>query len=240
LRFGFGIWWFGFICDLFVIWLLFFEICAMFPLFLDLRDRLCVVVGGGPVGRRKVAALLAAGARVRLVCLEERDATLASSQLEWLREEFQPAHLDEADLVFAAAPAEVNRRVVAEAGRRKVWTNSADAPEAGDFYLPATVRRGDLVIAIGTKGAAPALAHKLRQRLEMEFDDAYADWVALLGELRGGIRTQVPDPAKRRLIYQRLCHWRWLKRLRREDVDSVRSAMSAMVRKLADLPEEDV
>ena len=212
----------------------------MFPLFLDLRDRLCVVVGGGAVGRRKAGALLAAGARVRVVCLEERDAALTSSQLEWRREDFAPAHLDEADLVFAAATPEVNRRVVAEAGRRKVWTNSADAPEAGDFYLPSTLRRGDLVIAIGTKGAAPALAQKIRQRLETEFDDAYADWVALLGELRGGIRTQVADPAKRRLIYQRLCHWRWLKRLRRQDVDTVRSAMSAMIRKLADLPLDDV
>src|SRR4051794_7784880 len=102
----------------------------MFPVFIDLTNRLAVVVGGGPVGRRKTAALRRAGARVRLVCLEPRPAEMVDEGVDWLVESYAPHHLDGAALVFAAGPPALSERVVADARARGTWVNSASEPKA--------------------------------------------------------------------------------------------------------------
>lgn len=133
----------------------------MYPVFLDLNDRLVVVVGAGPVGGRKVAGLLAAGAKVRVVCLERAPIP----GVEWLTEPYRPEHLDGACLVFAAANAQVNAQVVADARARGIWVCDAADGSNGDFHTPAVHRRGPLVIAVGTSGRAPAVAVALRDHL---------------------------------------------------------------------------
>ena len=197
---------------------------GMFPVLLNLIERRAVVIGGGRVGRRKAATLLAAGALVHLVCLEARPDD-APPKLQWSTAAYESSHLHGATLVFAAGPPELNRRIVGDARARGVWVNSASEPEAGDFTLPATVRRGNLLVTVSTGGSAPALARRLRRQLEEQFDDAFGQWVALLAELRPMVLASVADEAERRALFERWCQPDWLERLRREGVEAARAAM---------------
>ncbi len=197
----------------------------MLPVLLNLKDRLAVVIGGGAVGRRKAAAVVSSGGRVRLICLEPRPVTLNDPLLDWRTESYSPDHLHGASLVFAAGPVELNEQIVADARARGLWVNAASDPTTGDFILPATVRRGDFLLAIGTGGAAPMLAQKVRQRLETEFDETFGIWVSLLAEMRPLIQERRLDSENTRDLWTALCRWEWLERLRQEDRNAVRTAM---------------
>ena len=204
----------------------------MFPLFFNVENRLILVVGGGPVGRRKANALLQAGGQVRLVCLESRPADESTDRLCWLQEPYCAQHLEGVELVFAAATADINQQVMADARQRGIWVNIADDPGASDFILPAVLRRGGLLIAVGTSGAAPTLAQEVRDLLATQFDDAFQQWIAALAALRPFILAKVSDPKRRRELFHRLCRWDWLERFRQEDANIVQAAMKAEVTEL--------
>ncbi len=207
----------------------------MYPLFLKMDGRLAVVIGGGHVGRRKAASLLEAGARVRLVCLEPRPAEEVSSALDWLTTPYHVRHLLHADLIFAAATDEVNRIVVADARARGLWVCSATEPDSGDFHTASIIRRGDLTLALGTGGAAPALTRALRQRLETMLDDDLGQWLALLAALRPLIRSKVSDPERRRRLWEELCGASWIERLQREGPEAVQAVVVRLVEESASL-----
>ncbi|MCL6548240.1 MAG: bifunctional precorrin-2 dehydrogenase/sirohydrochlorin ferrochelatase [Alicyclobacillus sp.] len=147
---------------------------ALYPAALDVRGRLCVVIGGGRVAERKVKGLLESGARVRVVSPELTPALAdcaVRGQLEWVARAYQPGDVEGAWLVFAATddPA-VNRQVQADAERAERWVNVADNLALCSFQVPARVRRGPLLVAISTSGTDPAGARRLRQLLEEHLD----------------------------------------------------------------------
>ncbi len=166
-----------------------------YPIELDLRGRLALVVGLGPVGRRKALGLLDAGAKV--IGVDPNAALSAPDGVHHRVEAFRSDHLEGASLAFAAATPEVNREVVAEAKKRGVWVNAASEPEAGDFTIPAVWRGGLVVLTVSTSGASPALARAIRDRAVRAIGAA-PEVAALLAELRPEVLARVADPAIRR------------------------------------------
>jgi len=163
-------------------------VTSLFPMFLKMEGRPCLVVGAGRVGEPKIGGLLETGARIRVVALDA-----SPTVREWARagkidleiRAFLAEDMDGAFLAIVATNSRsLNERVYHEAQRRGVLCNVVDVPDLCDFFYPSIVRRGDLQIAISTAGQSPSLAQKIRQQLEKQFGPAYAAWVAELGETR--------------------------------------------------------
>jgi len=179
---------------------------SLFPMFLKLAGRPCLVVGAGSVGTSKIEGLLAAGATVRLVAPEatpEVEEWSRAGRISWQARGFESHDLEGAFLAIVATPSrELNARVFEEASRRGVLCNVVDDPPHCDFYYPAVVRRGDLQIAVSTGGRSPALAARLRRDLEQQFGPEYEAWVEELGrereQLLGGapvVNGARPEPS---------------------------------------------
>jgi precorrin-2 dehydrogenase/sirohydrochlorin ferrochelatase len=179
----------------------------LFPLFLKLSARPCLVVGAGAIAESKIASLLEAGGRVRVVAPEATPQVRSwaqSNALEWRQRPFQLDDLECMFLVIAATSStELHERIFEEATRRGVLCNIVDVPPLCDFYYPSVVQRGALQIAISTAGESPALAQRLRKQLEDQFGPEYEQWLAQLGEARDKLHSTAMDPEERkRLLHQ--------------------------------------
>jgi len=171
-----------------------------YPVYLDLRGRPVVVIGGGTVALGKVRGLLEAGARVTVISpeLHPELAELASrGELHYLPREYQPGDLEGYVLAFVATDdRSVNAQVAREGKERRVWVNAVDDPPNCDFIMPAIVRKGNITIAISTGGGSPAAARKLREELERMLGDEYALMLDVASEVRQELRARgiMPDP----------------------------------------------
>jgi precorrin-2 dehydrogenase/sirohydrochlorin ferrochelatase len=174
----------------------------LFPMFMKLEGKHCLVVGAGRIGEPKIASLLDTGARVHVVALEA-----SATVHEWARagkitlalRAYTDQDLDETFLaVVATASRALNASIYRTAQLRGVLCNVVDEPAYCDFYYGAVVRRGDLQIAVSTNGQSPALAQKIRQQLERQFGPRYAHWVAELGETRKLVMASDIDPQRKR------------------------------------------
>ncbi|MBI4799624.1 MAG: bifunctional precorrin-2 dehydrogenase/sirohydrochlorin ferrochelatase [Desulfarculus sp.] len=196
-----------------------------YPAFLDLRGRLAVVVGGGQVAGRKVASLIEVGASVRLVAPELNPATAAllpHAQVEHLARPFAPADLEDAWLVISATNIEeLNRAVAAEAERRRVFVNVVDVPELCSFIVPASLRRGDLCLAVSTGGAGPAVARRLREGLEGQYGPEWGDYLRLMRAARQWVKAQGRPAEENRPLFFALADSGLLQRLAAGDLAGV-------------------
>jgi siroheme synthase-like protein len=189
---------------------------ALYPLFLDVTGRPCIVVGGGAIADGKVNGLLAAGAVVTVVSpslTETLAAAAAADRITHRRRVYQDGDLDGFTLAFVATgDVAVNAAVAAEGRRRGVWVNAADDPAHCDFILPSVLRRGALAVAVSTGGASPALARAVREEIERHLGDDYAVLVDVAGDVRRALRAErrpaaadawrdaLADPRFRRLV----------------------------------------
>jgi siroheme synthase-like protein len=195
-----------------------------YPIELDMRGRAALVVGLGAVGRRKAAGLVGSGARVIGV-----DPALAPSiTLEGVEvrvEPYRAEHLGGVVLAIAAAPAAVNRVVVADARRVGVWVCSASDPSEGDFTVPAAWRDGPLTLTVSTGGASPALAAALRDRAARALGPAAAGLATMLAELRPEVLSRLHDAEARRRLLADWADPRWLDLWQSRGPEAVRAGL---------------
>ena len=179
-----------------------------YPVFLDIVDRPCLVVGGGKVGTRKVESLLRCGARVTVISpvVTDRLALLAEQgKIRLKQREYRDTDFDDAVLVFGATDsAALNHRLHTRCEDRSRLCNIADQPALCNFVVPAVIRQGDLNIAISTGGKSPALAKHLRRQLALMFGPQYATFLDLLGAVRKKLLAAEHAPERHKALFDQL------------------------------------
>jgi siroheme synthase-like protein len=164
------------------------QVAAYYPIYLNVCDRKCIVIGGGKVALRKVQILLEYGAEVDVISPElapELIKLAQDNQISTFSREYKDGDLEKAFVVIAATDSdEINRQVAAEARRRSILINVVDDAMYSDFIVPSVMRRGDITITVSTSGKSPALARKLRTQIERDIGEQYVPLTDLIAEVR--------------------------------------------------------
>ncbi|WP_371373933.1 bifunctional precorrin-2 dehydrogenase/sirohydrochlorin ferrochelatase [Sporomusa aerivorans] len=178
----------------------------LYPINLKLAGRRCAVVGGGTVAERKVKTLLAAGAAVSVFSPElipGLHALEAAGQLTWVPQVYQSGDLHNFFLVFCATDKQdINRQAAETARAAGALVNIADAPDLSDFFVPAQVAHGDLLLTVSTGGGSPALARRLREEIAARYGPEYGHYLALIAKLRPEIRSRLGTAREREKFWR--------------------------------------
>ncbi len=173
-----------------------------FPIFIDLKDRTVLVVGGGEESLRKVRLLARTDARIRVIAESLHPELSSNPRIEWVARRFEPSLLDGATLVVSA---DVNLHdLVCEAARsRRIPVNAVDRPALSSFIIPSIVDRAPVVVAIGTEGSSPMLGQGLRARIDAMLPQALGKLAEAAGALRGRVAEAIPAGNRRRSFWKR-------------------------------------
>lgn len=180
---------------------------SLFPIFLKLTARPCIVIGAGNLAESKIESLRAAEADVTVIAPWASPAITelaAAGEVIWHQRPYTPGDiLENTFLVVTATDVpEVNRTVYLEATGKSILCNAVDDPPYCDFYFPSIVKRGDLQIAISTAGSSPALAQRLRKELNAALPHDVGAWLGELGNLRREVLQLEPlNEARKSLLH---------------------------------------
>ncbi|MBQ4402877.1 MAG: bifunctional precorrin-2 dehydrogenase/sirohydrochlorin ferrochelatase [Selenomonadaceae bacterium] len=176
-----------------------------YPLNLDVENKPCVVIGGGEVALRKIRGLLAAGACVKVIAPEvcaEVEELSKRGEISLTRENFSEELLgDEIILIAATNNPEVNRQATAAARAKKILVNDVDG--GGNFNVPSTIQRGDLLLTISTGANSPAFSKFIRQMLELELGENFGAGLEIISARRREVKKLLPNPQARKLFWQK-------------------------------------
>jgi precorrin-2 dehydrogenase/sirohydrochlorin ferrochelatase len=179
-----------------------------YPINIDLKNKKCVVIGGGKVAERKAITLREFGADVVVVAPEitpELQNLADNGSVCHITGMYELENLNGAFLVIAATDnREVNTAISSDAQKRGILVNVVDDPEICTYFVPAMVQRGDFIISISTSGKSPTLARRTREQLESQFGPEYGDLAELLGDLRDEVKSRHVDIADRNRAYMRI------------------------------------
>ena len=180
---------------------------SLFPIFLKLTGRPCLVIGAGNLAESKIESLRAADAAVTVIAPEASPAIAAldaEGSVTWHRRAYVAGDVAAGTFLVVTATnvPEVNRAVYVEAASKSVLCNAVDDPPYCDFFFPSVVRRGDLQLAISTAGQSPALAQRLRKELNAALPADLGPWLAELGNLRREVLQLEPlNEARKQLLH---------------------------------------
>ena len=204
-----------------------------YPVYIQLRNQSCVVIGGGKIAEGKVEGLLAVEARVTVISpeLSPRLQELSNQkQITYIPRPYQAVDLTGAFMVICATDqAEINHQVWQEASANRQLVNVVDDTPRCNFIAPSILRKGDLTIAISTSGKAPALAVRLKERFQREIGPEYERFLELAGELREPLAKHIPDFETRKALWYELVDSDILEVLARGEEDSAKEIISQVV-----------
>jgi len=170
------------------------EAPVYYPIFLKIHGKRCVVIGGGQVALRKINALLECGADIVVISPDlhpELSQLAEDREIKVIYRDYESGDLEGAFIVVAATNRrDINQKVADEARAQNILVNVVDAQEQSDFIIPSLFRRGDLAIAISTAGGSPALAKKIRTRLEQSLGEEYTLLLSLIKEVRSVLKEK--------------------------------------------------
>jgi precorrin-2 dehydrogenase/sirohydrochlorin ferrochelatase len=180
----------------------------IYPIGLCIDDKKCVVIGGGKVAERKVRSLIDSKAKVKVVApgiTPYLRKLVSRKQITYVCKKFSDSDISNAFLVIGATDnSVVNKRISETALKKNILVNIIDVPELSSFYVPACVKRGDLIISISTSGKSPVLSSEIRRQLEKIYGPEYAKLTNILGKLRCEVKSKYPSRADKKKIWKRL------------------------------------
>jgi len=206
---------------------------TLYPVNLDIRSQLCLVVGGGLVAKRKVEGLLACGPRIVVVSPELCEGLtvyLQNRQIEWKQREYRTKDLEGVKLVFAATDDHSTQQKIAEeAHQAEIPVNVITDPESCSFQVPAMFRQGELLITIATSGASPALAARIRKELEVRYGREYGQLLVLMAAIRKQVVSASDDPAQHKRLFEKLLDSDTLAAIEKADWKRLQATLAAIL-----------
>lgn len=197
-----------------------------YPIFLDVTDKPCIVVGGGSVAERKVSSLLNAGAKVLVISPKLTPALKRLANKKHISHRPHPYKTGDLKGAFLAYSATndplVNKAVFKEAKKHGIPLNVVDVPDLCNFIVPSVVERGDLLIAISTSGKSPAMAKKIRGKLEKEFGREYAVFLDIMGKVREKVLTESKESDKNKEMFEKLVNspmLEWIRKGKKQEIN---------------------
>jgi precorrin-2 dehydrogenase/sirohydrochlorin ferrochelatase len=209
-----------------------------YPIYLDISNKRCAVIGGGDVAERKVVRLMDCGGLVTVIGKTLSPALQAlkdEKRIEHVASDYREEHLDGAFLVIGATDrADVNEQICRDARSRNVLVNIVDDSAHCDFILPSVVERGDLALAVSTAGKSPALAKKMRMELEKLYGPEYEIFLWVLGVLRDRILSRGGPAEANRSLFESLVDSDLLEMIRGKDWNSVKMRIKELTGETVD------
>jgi precorrin-2 dehydrogenase/sirohydrochlorin ferrochelatase len=205
-----------------------------YPILLDLKDKKCVVVGGGNVAFRKVKSLVEAEANVMVISPQITSSLkelVNKNKITYLKQEYKSEHIKKDTFLVIAASnnKELNTKIANDAHKLNLLINVVDSPNLCNFILPATLRRGKLIISISTSAQSPALAKKIKEELQNIYGAEYEILVDLLGKLRTKVHAKYKNEKARKIFWEKLVNSDLIEYIRNNKEEEIKKEIKLLL-----------